>query len=66
MKKSKLDRAMGIFYLSLCYLMLVMGVGTVILSLIEQRAAGIISGAMFALVSVFMLACGHIERFDEK
>lgn len=66
MKKSKLDRAMGIFYLSLCYLMLAMGVGTVICSLIEHRGAGIIGGAVFALLSVFMLACGHIERFDEK
>jgi hypothetical protein len=46
--------------------MLVMGVGAVILSLIEQRTAGIIGGAVFALLSVFMLACGHIERFDEK
>jgi len=43
-----------------------MGVGAVILSLIEHRTAGIIGGAVFALLSVFMLACGHIERFDEK
>jgi hypothetical protein len=57
---------MGVFYLSLCYIMLVMGVGAVILSLIEQRTAGIIGGAVFSLLSVFMLACGHIERFDEK
>jgi uncharacterized membrane protein len=46
--------------------MLVMGVGAVICSLIEQRIAGIIGGAVFSLLSVFMLAFGHIERFDEK
>lgn len=66
MKNSRLDRAMAVFYFSICFLMLLMGVATVIISLIELRGIGIVSGAMFALISIFMLACGYAERFHEQ
>ena len=66
MKNSRLDRAMAVFYFVMCYLMLLMGVATVIISLIELRGAGIIGGSLFAFISIFMLACGYAERFHEQ
>lgn len=66
MKNSRLDRAMAIVYFIICYLMLIGSVSTVIISLLAQRLPGVIAGAVFTFVAVFMIGCAYAERFHEQ